>query len=282
MDLNQGESNMRNFILIVLALHSSAIAIGQEMIAVRQLPAAPTAQQVINLGDVVANVVIAKVLGEGADAELSVAKFGSTDADTVPRIVTTMKVEARQRTVTVNGETKVQDYNVTVPVTTVVHRKENFTPTEKDRSVPISTVQAFDLKGKPVNAAEWTKRLLTPQHVLLLREPINDSNKLNPFYSAILREDILLLFLQGRTIDARVLMETYSAEDLPVWTKDGEDLDPNIFVELIKSEVTPNVWGRGASIRPYPEKKSFVVAADQNTHEALANFLRDMRNQIPK
>ena len=80
--------------------------------------AAPPVPPVINLGDVVANVVIAKVVGEGADSELAIAKFGGKEANATPRVVTTMRVEKRQREVIVNGEKVTQDYNVTIPVTT--------------------------------------------------------------------------------------------------------------------------------------------------------------------
>jgi hypothetical protein len=241
------------------------------------------AQQVVNLGDVVVNVVIAKVLGEGADAELTIAKFGGTEPESTSRVVTRMQAETRERKVVLNGETKVQEYTVQVPVTEVIHAaKENFTPTEKDRSVPTRTVKAFDLKGNPVKADEWIKRLATPKHVLLLREPINETNKLNPFYTSILREDTLLLFLQGEVIDDRITMIVYNVKDLPVWSKDEVALDPNTFIEMIKSRVTPQAWGEKSVIRPFEANQSLVIAATQKTHEALAVFFKEMRDQIAK
>ena len=245
--------------------------------------AAPV-QQVVNLGDVVVNVVIAKVLGDGKDAELTIAKFGGKEANPVPRVVTTYQTEQRIRTMLVNGESKEIPYTVQVPVLTVSNTKENFTPTEQDRSVPVSTVKAFDLKGNPLSTEEWTARLLNPHHVLLLREPINETNKLNPFYAAILREDTLLLFLKGESVDTRLVTVTYNAKDLFIWEKDGEALEPTAFIDLIKAEVTPKAWTAAltekASIRPWPENRCLVVTANQATQEALASFLRDRRKEI--
>ncbi len=247
-----------------------------------QQPSAP-AQQIVNLGDVVINVVIAKVLGDGNDAELTIAKFGGKEASPLPRVATAYKTETRTRKVVENGEAKEVTYTVQVPVTTVSNTKGNFTPTEKDRSVPVGSVQAFDLKGNPLSTAEWTKRLVAPQHVLLLREPINESNKLNPFYAAILREDTLLLFLKGEPVDlqlqAKVFVTAYSAKDFPIWQKD-EDL--NEFIDLIKAEVTPKAWTEKATLRPFPAQQSLVVAATQATHEALADFLKDRREEMAK
>ena len=247
-----------------------------------QQPATP-AQQVVNLGDVVINVVIAKVQDDGKDAELTIAKFGGKEASPTPRVATSYTTETRTRKVVENGETKEVTYTVQVPVTTVSNTKENFTPTEQDRSVPVSTVQAFDLKGNPFSMADWTKRLATPQHVLLLREPINQSNKLNPFYAAILREDTMLLFLKGEPVDIRlqteVVLTVYSAKDFPIWQKD-EDL--NDFIDLIKSEVTPKAWTDKATLRPFPAQQSLVVTATKATHEALAQFLRVRRAEMAK
>jgi hypothetical protein len=247
-----------------------------------QKPATPV-QQVVNLGDVVINVVIAKVQGDGKDAELTIAKFGGKEASPVPRVATTFKPETRTRKVEVNGETQEVTYTVHVQVTTVSNTKENFTPTEQDRSVPVSTVQAFDLKGNLLSTAEWTKRLETPQHVLLLREPINESNKLNPFYAAILREDTMLLFLKGEPVDlqwqAEAIVVSYNAKDLPIWQKEQ---DLNEFMDLIKEEVTPKAWTEKATIRPWPATQSLVVAATKQTHEALANFLRNRRDEMAK
>lgn len=241
------------------------------------------AQQVVNLGDVVINVVIAKVLGDGKDAELTIAKFGGKEAAPVPRVVTSYSTETRKRKVVENGETKEVTYTVQVPITTVSNTKENFTPTEKDRSVPVRTVQAFDLKGNPLSTAEWTKQLATPRHVLLLREPINESNKLNPFFAAILREDTLLLFLKGEPVDlqwqADAVVVSYNAKDLPIWQKD-EDLTE--FMDLIKAEVTPKAWTEKATMRPFPAQQSLVVSATRATHEALAHFLKARREEMAK
>ena len=245
-------------------------------------PAAQVVPPVVNLGNVVVNVVIAKVLGSGAEAELTIAKFGGREAASAQRVLTTIQPETRIRTIVVNGENKEQAYTVHVAVSTVVNAKENFTPTEKDRSIPVSNVQAFDLKGSPLSTAEWTKRLANPHHVLLLREPINESNKLNPFYSAILREDLMLLFLKGEPIEAQKILRSYSVKDLPVWSKDGEDLDPSEFVNWVKSKVAPKAWSTNASIQPFEQQRALVVKADQATHEELAQFLRGLREEMAK
>ena len=249
--------------------------------AVPALRAAPP-PPVVNLGEVVVNVVIAKVLGSGDEAELTIAKFGGREADPAQRVVTSYQTETRKRNMVVNGENKEVAYTVQVPVTTVVNAKENFTPTAKDRSVPVSTVQAFDLKGSPLSTEDWTKRLANPHHVLLLRQPINESNKLNPFYSAILREDTMLLFLQGEPIEAQKILRSYSVKDLPVWSKDGEDLDPSEFVNWVKSKVAPTAWSTNASIQPFEQQRALVVNADLATHEELAQFFRGLREEMAK
>ena len=93
-------------------------------------PAVAPTRQVVNLGDVVANVVVAKVLGEGTDAELTITKFGGKESDPAPRVTTKMIAEHRQRKVIINGETVLQNYTVQIPVTeTHSSIKENFTPT---------------------------------------------------------------------------------------------------------------------------------------------------------
>lgn len=244
--------------------------------------AARAVPPVVNLGDVVINVVIAKVLGSGDEAELTIAKFGGKEASVTPRVVTSYQTETRVRNMVIGGEKKEVTYTVQVPVTTLVNAKENFTPTEQDRSVPVGTVQAFDLKGSPIETADWTKRLENPRHVLLLREPINESNKLNPFYSSILREDMLLLFLKGVPIEPPRIVISYNVKDLPVWSKDGEDLDPNKFVKLIKSKVAPTAWNTNASIQPFERDRSLIVSANQATHEELAQFLRGQREEMAK
>gem|GEM_PF-1968679 len=149
-----------------------------------QLPTVP----VIDLGDVVINVVIAKVLGDGAEAELTVAKFGDKPNTEEKRKVTYEKVT---KIVEVDG--KNVERVIMVPHYIEPNR---FNPTEQNRSVNVNLVQAFDLSGKSIARDVWTKLLETPRHVLLLKEPLSESNKLNPFYAAILREDTLLLFLR--------------------------------------------------------------------------------------
>ena len=249
--------------------------------AVPALRAAPP-PPVVNLGEVVVNVVIAKVLGSGDESELTIAKFGGLEAIATPRVVTTYQPQTITRNMVIGGETKVVTETIQVAVNTVVSAKENLTPTEKDRSIPVSDAQAFDVNGSPLSTAEWTKRLAKPQHVLLLREPINESNKLNPFYSAILREDTMLLFLKGEPMEAPRIVISYSVKDLPVWSKDGEDLDPSEFVNWVKSKVAPKAWSTNASIQPFEQQRALIVKADMATHEELAQFLRGLREEMAK
>ena len=61
---------------------------------------------VVNLGEVVVNVVIAKVIGSGDEAELTIAKFGGMEADPAQRVVTTYQPETRKRNIVINGENK--------------------------------------------------------------------------------------------------------------------------------------------------------------------------------
>ena len=115
----------------------------------------------------------------------------------------------------------------------------------------------------------------------MIREPINETNKLNPFYSAILRDDILLLFLKADVVDAPVTL-IYGVKDLPIWSKDGEVKDPNKFIELVKSKVSPGAWTEGTMIRLFEANQSIMITANQKTHDAFAAFVRDMRNEIAK
>ena len=139
------------------------------------------------------------------------------------------------------------------------------------------------MAGKPVDVKVWTKRLESPTHVLLLKEPINESNRLNPFYSSILREDTLLLFLASKDGPEKILPMysfVYDVNDFEVSRKDGEDQDPNAFLELIKSKVTPLEWGGRATMRQ--NNKSLVVTADTTTHQELAKFLTQLREDMKK
>ncbi len=150
---------------------------------------------VVNLGDVVVNVVVAKVLPVGSEFELSIAKFGGKEAIAATN-KTTMVPVTTVKIVEVNGK-KAEQVATSYSVVTEAVPKENFTPTEQNRTVNVRSVQAFDLRGNPVDRGAWTKFLETPRHVLLLKEPISETNKLNPFYAAILREDMLMLFLKS-------------------------------------------------------------------------------------
>ena len=252
---------------------------------IRRIPlVAPTAQPVIDLGEVVINVVIAKVQTDGSEPELLIAKFGGKEAiATRPRTVTTYTAETRTRIVNVNGEKVEQTYTVQVPVTQVVQQKENFTPTENERSVPVNMIQAFDLKGKRLDQAVWTKHLETPKHVLLLREPLNESNRLNPFYASLLREDTLLLFLaskEGLKDVEQMIARIYRFPASVVWQKDGKVLDPMELVELIKSKVTPNEWQVNASI--VASDSNLEVSANAITHGELISFLKQLREDMVK
>jgi len=236
-------------------------------------------RQVINLGDIVLNVVIAKVLRIGDEAELTITKFRGKETNAQ----TTYRTETKTRQMIVNGQVKKQTYSVQIPVTSQVQTKENFTPTEQDPSIPVASIQAFDLKGNPLETDKWTKQLETPKHVLLIREPINETNRLNPFYAATLREDTLLLFLNGKQSDNEqqdevFFTKAYNVQDLPVWSKDGEDLDPTVFIDLLKSKVAPNEWARSrASLVPTAPNRSLVITANAKTHDELTFFFKDLR-----
>ena len=157
---------------------------------------------VVDFGEIVSNVVIAKVQRLEPEAELTIAKFGRATTPAKTRKVTVYRVETKTRTVVVDGKTIEQTFNVNVPETTEIV-DPNFTPTEQSRSVPISSVQAFDLNGKIVDVKDWTKALETPTHVLLLNTPMTEVKTLNPFFAKILREDILLLYLKNNPLEKK-------------------------------------------------------------------------------
>ena len=283
---------MTKILSFVLSIIVSGIVLGQQpaipLQPARMFPppgaAISQVQPVVNLGNVVINVVIAKVLKGDSGLELTIAKFGGKEADSTSlKNATSYIVETRTRTVIVGGKPTEVEYQVNVPVTTAVKHKKNFTPTEQHRSISVDLVQAFDLNGNPVDRKEWTKRLETPRHVLLLKEPIDESNKLNPFYAPILREDTLLLFLAAPEAEVqdnsgRMTMRIYDVSDLSIFSKDGRPLDPSGFSESIKSNVTPDAWQVGASLRELRAKESIVVAAPQATHQALSEFLKQLRD----
>jgi hypothetical protein len=250
------------------------------------------AQPVINLGDVVINVVIAKVQNVGVEPELLIAKFGGKEADAAPfKNVTVLKTETRTRTVlNAEGKQVEQSYTVQIPVVTqVANRKENVTLSEENRSVPFRTVQAFTSAGNPVDKEVLMKRLQNPTHVLLVKEPINESNKLNPFYASILRDDILLLFLpspngpqETRPAARPMFIAVYHVDDLDEWPKAAEEKDSNDFVTWVKSKVTPTQWDKGASLRVGQDKKTLVVAGNDETHQAMRGFFELLRKDKAK
>ncbi len=155
---------------------------------------------VVDLGDIVSNVVIAKVQRLGPEAELTIAKFGRNITAGKTKKVTVYRVETKTRLVVVDGKETEQNFTVNVPETTEIV-DSNFTPTEQSRSVPLSSVQAFDINGKVVDVREWSKTLEVPKHVLLLNTPISETKRLNPFFAKILRDDILLLYLKNIPIE---------------------------------------------------------------------------------
>lgn len=155
----------------------------------------PILRPVVDFGSVVGNVVSAKVVDSNGEKVLLVVKFGQDETVTDTSTQIGYKPETRTRTVNVNGEVREEKYTIQVPYATTV-TNERKTLTEKDRSIPIDQVQAFDLQGKLVKESVWTKRLATPKHVLLLKKPLSETDKLNAFYVELLREDVLLLFLK--------------------------------------------------------------------------------------
>jgi len=250
-------------------------------------------KQVVDVGDVVVNVVIAKVLTEGTEPKLIVAKFGGKESSANrPATTTSFRDEKRTLKVMVGDEQIEQIFTVNIPVTTVVNQKQNFTPTEQNRSLPVSYVQAFDLKGNPVEASQWTKRLETPQHVLLLSSPIAETNKLNSFYASILREDMLMLFLGQQKvgqqkagielIEESLSTVVYRVNGLPVWSVDGNAADPNDFIQLVQTQVTPNAWQGEAKIVPFQANQSLLVTANAKTHEGIQAFLFELRKELAR
>jgi hypothetical protein len=154
---------------------------------------------VVELGPIVSNVVLAKVQPSEPEKELTIVKFGRAVTPQKTNKVTQFRVEQRTRKVVVNGNEVEQTYNVNVPFVTEVENP-NFTPTEQSRSIPVSRVQAFDIRGKVVEPTEWMKALETPNTVLLINAPMDATHQLHPFFVQILRPDILLLHLKGDPI----------------------------------------------------------------------------------
>ncbi len=157
---------------------------------------------VVDLGDIVANVVIATVKQSEAEPELIIVKFGRPLKPGKTKKVTVFRNEVRTRRAVVDGKAVEVPYTVNIPETTEV-ADPNFTPTEKSRSVPIGSVQAFDINGSVVDLEDWTKTLEVPTHVLLIKTPMSETQRLNPFFAQILREDILLLYLKNIPIEKK-------------------------------------------------------------------------------
>ena len=279
---------MTNTIILTVAILACSVAQAQPLKDLLQsIPIVkPRTQPIIDLGEVVINVVVAKVQTDGSEAQLLIAKFGGLEANAATsKAVTTNVTQTRMRTVIVDGKNVEQAYTAQVPVTAVVQRKENFTPTEQQRSIPVGLVQAFDLTGKPVDVKVWTKRLENPTHVLLLKEPMNESNHLNPFYASLLREDTLLLFLEsedGPEDIGMIVVRVYEIGDFEVWRKGEEDQDPNVFFELVKSKVTPAEWTRRARMMDLANRSTILVAASATTHRELAKFFKQLREDMNK
>jgi hypothetical protein len=100
----------------------------------------------------------------------------------------------------VNGKEVEQTYTVLVPVTTQEPIKatnaDRFVPDDQSRTHPAKLIQAFDLNGNKLDPEAWMKQLEKPKHVLLLRAPMTAENRIDPFFSAILKEDTILLYLE--------------------------------------------------------------------------------------
>lgn len=243
---------------------------------------------VVNLGEVVIDVVVAKALTTGSETELMIAKFGriETNVAVAPiRTEVTFKTEKRTRKLIVNGKSIEREYTVQIPVVNeVVVQKENGNSANQQRSFPASAVQAFDLKGNSIDREAWIKSLEKPRHVLLLKEPIGEMNKLNPFFSEILREDTLLLFLtqyvDEQNNNGPMVTSTYDVQDFAVWWNDGENVDPTTFIDLIKSKVTPGSWNGQTSISPVPGRKWFTVTGNAATHRELNRFFTLLRKDM--
>ena len=180
---------MSRIIAFVLITLSAGIAVAQPIVPGTVL--IPISQSAVDLGDVVESVVIAKVLVIDS-GQLHIAKFGTTET-------IESKLNCVQLTRTVMVDDKEETQKIKLVTDSFFKPKINFTPTPQEPSISINDVIAFDLSGNQVPIEIWTKALLAPKHVLLIREPLSESVKLNPFYSALLKEDTLLLFLKKKS-----------------------------------------------------------------------------------
>lgn len=166
------------------------------------------------------DVAVVRVLEIDSKPMIAVAKFvpKETVATTKKRVVPagalpvnaitfrgeTFVQEKRKMTVIVDGTEVEREYTVRIPVSIEdPDTVKRFTPTRQERFCPISGVQVFDLEGKVVTQDVWVKHLEEPRHVLLLREPVGEESRLDPFSMSIIREDTLLIFLPKLDADPK-------------------------------------------------------------------------------
>ncbi|MEM7316852.1 MAG: hypothetical protein AAF497_27285, partial [Planctomycetota bacterium] len=139
--------------------------------------------------------------------------------------VTEFKEETRTRTVKVDGKDVEQDYTVKVPVVKAVTQdytvqvpyteqvEQAYTinvpvtknveqsyvvsvPSEPEPlTVPVSELQAWDIRGKQVETDVVADHLSKPTAAFLLRRPLPDGGlNIDPSHLAVIRKDVLFLY----------------------------------------------------------------------------------------
>lgn len=76
-------------------------------------------------------------------------------------------------------------------------------------------------------------------------------------------------------------MRTYALKGFPVWSADGKKFDASILIALIKSKVIPGQWDDDRNkILPYAERIALVISTTQAAHEAIADILEELRQNL--
>jgi hypothetical protein len=78
-------------------------------------------------------------------------------------------------------------------------------------------------------------------------------------------------------LEAMNIARTYSVGDLAVWSENGKKFDASILIALLKSRVNPDQWKGNTGINPYAANAAIVVNSPQDTHEAIADILSELR-----
>ena len=117
--------------------------------------------------------------------------------------VTRMVQEERIRVVTKDGQEVEQKYTVQVPVrVSITERVSVAVPgAEKVTRIPAKLLQAWDLDGEQVDTPALLKRLASPQHVIVITEPVREKQvPIDPFYRSVLKKDLLFVYAPKVTI----------------------------------------------------------------------------------